>query len=117
VITADNADAIRATFIVEAANRPITPEADEMLEKRGITVVPDILANAGGVTVSYFEWAQNIQQFKWDLAKVNEELHNTMVRSYEKVLKVATEKKISLRTAAFVIAIGRVGKATVLRGF
>jgi glutamate dehydrogenase (NAD(P)+) len=117
VITADNADAIRAPFIVEAANRPITPQADERLEKRGITVVPDILANAGGVTVSYFEWAQNIQQFKWDLPKVNEELHKTMVRSYEKVLKVATEKKISLRTAAFVIAIGRVGKATVLRGF
>jgi glutamate dehydrogenase (NAD(P)+) len=117
VITADNVGAIRAPFIVEAANRPITPQADEILEQRGVVVVPDILANAGGVTVSYFEWAQNIQQFKWDLPKVNEELHKTMVRSYEKVLKVATERKISLRTAAFVIAIGRVGKATVLRGF
>jgi glutamate dehydrogenase (NAD(P)+) len=117
VITTGNVDAIKAPFIVEAANRPITPEADERLEKRAVVVVPDILANAGGVTVSYFEWAQNIQQFKWDLAKVNEELHKTMVRSYEKVLKVATERKISLRTAAFVIAIGRVGKATVLRGF
>jgi glutamate dehydrogenase (NAD(P)+) len=117
VITIANVDAIKAPFIVEAANRPITPEADDKLEKRAVVVVPDILANAGGVTVSYFEWAQNIQQFKWDLAKVNEELHKTMVRSYEKVLKVATERKISLRTAAFVIAIGRVGKATVLRGF
>ncbi|MBC7541728.1 MAG: glutamate dehydrogenase [Candidatus Sericytochromatia bacterium] len=117
VINADNVAAIQAPIIVEAANGPITPEADELLERRGVTVVPDILANAGGVTVSYFEWAQNIQQFKWDLAKVNDELHKTMVHSYQKVVKLATEKKLSLRTAAFIIAIGRVGKATVLRGF
>lgn len=117
VITADTVEGIQAPIIVEAANGPTTPQADEILEKRGITVVPDILANAGGVTVSYFEWAQNIQQFRWDLDKVNEELHKTMTRSFHTVQKLASEKKISLRTAAFVIAIGRVGKATVLRGF
>lgn len=116
VITQDNAKELRAKYVVEAANAPITPEADEILERRGIMVVPDILANAGGVTVSYFEWTQNIQQFTWELDKVNTELRRIMGRAFQKVHKVATEKKLSLRTAAFVVGIGRVGKATVLQG-
>lgn len=116
VITKDNASEIRASMIVEAANSPVTPEADEILDERGIMVVPDILANAGGVTVSYFEWTQNIQQFKWDLDKVNQELRRIMLRAFLTVYKLATEKKLSMRTAAFIVGIGRVGKATVLQG-
>jgi glutamate dehydrogenase (NAD(P)+) len=117
VLTRDNAAEVRARLIVEAANAPTTPEADEIFERRGIMVVPDILANAGGVTVSYFEWTQNIQQFSWDLEKVNLELRRIMLKAFHTVHKVATEKKLSMRTAAFVVGIGRVGKATVLQGF
>ncbi|MEB3223820.1 MAG: Glu/Leu/Phe/Val dehydrogenase dimerization domain-containing protein [Candidatus Sericytochromatia bacterium] len=117
VLTKENANEVRAKLIVEAANAPTTPEADEIFERRGIMVVPDILANAGGVTVSYFEWTQNIQQFSWDLEKVNLELRRIMLKAFHTVYKVATEKKLSMRTAAFVVGIGRVGKATVLQGF
>jgi glutamate dehydrogenase (NAD(P)+) len=117
VLTRDNAAEVRARLIVEAANAPTTPEADEIFERRGIMVVPDILANAGGVTVSYFEWTQNIQQFSWELEKVNLELRRIMLKAFHTVHKVATEKKLSMRTAAFVVGIGRVGKATVLQGF
>ncbi|HEY9721596.1 MAG TPA: Glu/Leu/Phe/Val dehydrogenase dimerization domain-containing protein [Oscillatoriaceae cyanobacterium] len=116
VLTGANAASVKAGLIVEAANAPISPDADEIFEKRGIVVVPDILANAGGVTVSYFEWTQNIQQFKWDHAKVNEELRRTMLKAFQTIHKLATEKKLSLRTAAFIVGIGRVGKATVLQG-
>jgi glutamate dehydrogenase (NAD(P)+) len=116
VLTKDNASEVKARLIVEAANAPTTPEADEIFEKRGIMVVPDILANAGGVTVSYFEWTQNIQQFRWEHEKVNQELRRIMLKAFQTVYKVATEKKLSLRTAAFIVGIGRVGKATVLQG-
>jgi glutamate dehydrogenase (NAD(P)+) len=116
VLTAANASEVRARLIVEAANAPVTPDADEIFEKRGIMVVPDILANAGGVTVSYFEWTQNIQQFRWDHDKVNQELRRIMLKAFQTVYKLATEKKLSLRTAAFIVGIGRVGKATVLQG-
>jgi glutamate dehydrogenase (NAD(P)+) len=116
VLTAENAPEVRARMVVEGANAPTTPEADEIFEKRGIMVVPDILANAGGVTVSYFEWTQNIQQFRWDLEKVNQELHRIMLRAFSTIHKLAAEKKLSLRTAAFIVGIGRVGKATVLQG-
>jgi glutamate dehydrogenase (NAD(P)+) len=92
------------------------PDADLIFRKRDIPVVPDILANAGGVTVSYFEWVQNIQQFTWTEERVNTELETTMVSSYRTVREIATTKKLPLRTAAFTLAIGRVGKATVLRG-
>ncbi|MEM6733540.1 MAG: glutamate dehydrogenase, partial [Myxococcota bacterium] len=105
-----------ASLIVEAANGPTTPEADSYFDKNGITVIPDILANAGGVTVSYFEWVQNIQRFAWDEERVNRELATIMTTAHTAVRKLATERKTSLRTAAFVIAIGRVGKAHVLRG-
>ena len=116
VLTEENAKDIRAKFIVEAANGPTTPEADAIFRKREIPVLPDILANAGGVTVSYFEWVQNQQYFRWDLGRVREELERTMTRSFDRVLAQAEEKKVSLRTAAYLLGIGRVGRATVLGG-
>ncbi len=115
VLTKDNAERVRAKLVVEGANAPTTPEADEILRRRGITVVPDILANAGGVTVSYFEWAQNIQQFRWELERVNAELDRTMQRSYAAVRDVARERTVDLRTAALILAIRRVAEAAVAR--
>ena len=114
-ITEDNASDVRATLIVEGANGPTTPKADEILLDRGVVTVPDILANAGGVTVSYFEWAQNIQQFRWELDRVNGELEKMMVRAYDAVREVANEKSVDLRTAAFVLGIRRVGRAALAR--
>jgi glutamate dehydrogenase (NAD(P)+) len=116
VLTKDNAREVRARYIVEAANGPTTPDADEILQARGIPVLPDIYANAGGVTVSYFEWVQNIQQFTWDEERVSAELHRHMRDAYGTLARVAREHRVPLRTAAFVVAIGRVGRATVLRG-
>ena len=115
VITRDNAGDVRAQIVVEAANGPTTPEAHEILEQRGVTVVPDILANAGGVTVSYFEWAQNIQQFSWDYERVVRELEKVMLKAYGDVRDVAKQRKIDLRTAAFVLAVQRVGRAALSR--
>ena len=114
-ITAENAPQVKATIIVEGANAPTSPEADAILNKRGVLIVPDILANAGGVTVSYFEWAQNIQHFKWDEERVNAELDKTMAKAYAAVRGVATEFDTDLRTAAFVLAIRRVAKAALAR--
>ena len=101
--------------MVEAANGPTTPEAHEILVKRDIMVVPDILANAGGVTVSYFEWAQNIQRFSWEYDRVVNELEKVMRRAYRSVRDLAKEKSIDLRTAAFTLAIQRVGRAALSR--
>ena len=117
VLTAENASQVRAKYIIEAANAPTRPEADDILKSRDILIVPDILANAGGVTVSYFEWVQNRQHFQWGLSKVREELERIMVRSFNEVWDLAQEKKVSLRTAAYILGIGRVGRATVLGGF
>jgi glutamate dehydrogenase (NAD(P)+) len=111
----DNADDVKASIIVEGANGPTTPEAHQILVDRDVLVVPDILANAGGVTVSYFEWAQNIQQYLWDEHKVNVELDKRMSTAYRSVRAVATEQDIDLRTAAFVLAIRRVGRAALSR--
>ena len=111
-ITRDNAKEIKAKVIVEAANSPVTPCADESLRSRGVTVVPDILANAGGVTVSYFEWVQNLQQFRWELEKVNAELERKMVRAWTTVRQRATEEKTHLRLAAYIEAINRLSEAT-----
>ena len=116
VLTKDNAAQVRAKYIVEAANNPTRPEADEIFHKNGVIVVPDILANAGGVTVSYFEWVQNRQHFKWDLSRVRGELDKIMLDSFDRVWKIAEEKKVPLRTAAYILGIGRVGRATVLGG-
>jgi len=116
VLTEENADRVRAKVVVEAANNPTRAEADEILLKRNVVVVPDILANAGGVTVSYFEWVQNRQHFNWDLARVRKELDRVMVDSFERVWNIARDKHVSLRTAAYIIGIGRVGRATVLGG-
>jgi glutamate dehydrogenase (NAD(P)+) len=116
VITEANARDVRARIVLEAANGPTTPRADEILAERGITVLPDIYANAGGVTVSYFEWAQNIQQVRWEEEKVNAELHRHMREAYATLARVVRERKVPFRTAAFIVAIGRVGRATVLRG-
>ena len=117
VITSANADRIKAKMVVEAANGPITPVADATLNDRGIVVVPDILANAGGVTVSYFEWVQNIQQFRWELPHVNDELHKRMITSTDDVFDRAESEGTTLREAAFDIAVERVAHAAEIRGY
>ncbi|MBK7863878.1 MAG: glutamate dehydrogenase [Archangiaceae bacterium] len=116
VLTRSVAAEVRAKIILEGANAPCTPEADEVFEKKGVLVVPDILANAGGVTVSYFEWVQNLQHVTWDEDRVNTELEKLMREAYERVANISRTRKLPLRTSAYVLAIGRVGKATVLRG-
>ena len=116
VLNTENAPHVRAKIIIEAANNPTVPEADESFNDRDILVLPDILANAGGVTVSYFEWVQNRQHFRWDLERVRKELDRIMLESLNKVWKIAEEKGVSLRTASYIIGLGRVGRATVLGG-
>jgi len=115
-LTRANADRIRASVIVEAANGPTVPEADEIFEERGILVVPDILANAGGVTVSYFEWVQDIQAYYWSEDEVNDRLRQIMEKSYVDVLSVAEERKVSMRTSATILGVGRVAEAHITRG-
>jgi len=115
-ISAANAARIKAPIIIEAANSPTWPEADEILSKRGTVILPDILANAGGVTVSYFEWAQNRQHYQWGLNRVRQELDRVLAESFEGVWQLAQERKVSLRTAAYMLGIGRVGRATILGG-
>lgn len=114
-LTRENAGEVRAKIILEGANGPTTPEADELLRKRDVLIVPDLLANAGGVTVSYFEWAQNIQRFRWELDRVNGELEKRMRQAYRAVSDIAKDRKIDLRTAAFVLAIRRVAQAGLSR--
>ncbi len=111
-ITQDNVDNVRASLVVEAANSPLTPQADEVLRGRKIPVIPDILANAGGVTVSYFEWVQNLQQFHWSLEKVNQELEARMKLAWKSVHHRSVDEKIPLRIAAYVEALQKVAQAT-----
>ena len=115
VINQENVDDVRASFIVEGANGPTSADASSQLTERGVTVIPDILANAGGVTASYFEWVQTLQQFRWDRERVNQELHKVMTRSTNDVIEAAARYQTDLRTAAFVLAIKRVGKASAAR--
>ncbi len=116
VIDQDIASHLQCTYLVEAANEPTTFEADNILNKRGITIVPDILANAGGVVVSYLEWTQNIQQMHWALLEVRSKLEKQMLEAYERIITVAKEKQCSLRSAAYVLALGRVVKGTLILG-
>ena len=114
-ITEANAADVRAKIIVEGANGPLNVAAHDILVEKGVTVIPDILANAGGVTVSYFEWSQNIQQYRWEEERVVEELEKIMRRAYQNVAHLARVSDLDLRTAAFVLAIKRVAKAAALR--
>ncbi len=115
-ITRENASRLRCRMIVEGANGPTTPEADAILFDRGIFVVPDILANAGGVTVSYFEWVQNLQELLWSEEEVSDRLQRIMTRAFAETIAIAKKNKVHMRTAAYVLGVGRVAKASQLRG-
>jgi glutamate dehydrogenase (NAD(P)+) len=117
VITEENAGRVQARVVVEAANHPVTPAADLALQERNVVVLPDILVNAGGVTASYLEWVQNIQQFRWDESEVNAELEKKMSRAWKTVHSRSTVEGIPLRLAAFAIAVERVDTAARLRGY
>lgn len=112
----DNADSVRAKIVLEGANGPTTPDADRILEGKGITVMPDILTNCGGVVVSYFEWVQNLQSYMWDEDYINENLHKVMKGAFSDVWKIAQEKSVSMRMAAYMLALERVVKASKARG-
>jgi glutamate dehydrogenase (NAD(P)+) len=116
VLTKEIAREVKAKIVVEGANGPTTPEADEIFASKDVLVIPDIYANAGGVTVSYFEWAQNMQHFYWQEERVNEELRGVMKRSFDTLWEISTTKKIPMRMAAYVMGVGRVHQATQLRG-
>jgi glutamate dehydrogenase (NAD(P)+) len=117
VITSANADRVRARAVIEAANHPVTPGGDAILRRRNIPVLPDILVNAGGVTVSYFEWTQNIQQFRWSLERVNQELETRMVAAFGELMARTARDGTLPRQAAFDIGVERVARAIKLRGF
>ena len=110
------ASRVRARIVAEAANGPTTPGADRVLREHGVFVIPDILCNAGGVTVSYFEWAQNMQGYFWDEVQVNRELERFMKRAFHEVHQTSLRYKTDMRTAAYVLAVGRVAEATRVRG-
>ncbi|MBF88151.1 MAG: glutamate dehydrogenase [Candidatus Marinimicrobia bacterium] len=117
VIHKMNAENLNCKFVIEAANGPTTPPGDEILFSRSIPVIPDILTNAGGVTVSYFEWVQNLQQFRWEENEVNSKLETKMTSAYQEVTTLRKAHNVSFRTAAFMVGIDRVAKSVELRGF
>ena len=116
VIIQKNANDIKCKIVLEGANGPATPKADKILSDKGVHVIPDILANGGGVCVSYFEYVQDIRAYFWELDRINKELKKIMLRAFEDVYKISKERNISLRTAAYVIAVSRIAKAIELRG-
>jgi glutamate dehydrogenase (NAD(P)+) len=116
VITTDNADQVKAKLIVEGANGPVTPAADEILEAGGALVLPDVLANAGGVVVSYFEWVQGLQEYFWKEDEVNARLNEIVTRAYDETWATMQERKISMRLASYGLAVQRVAEATITRG-
>jgi glutamate dehydrogenase (NAD(P)+) len=111
-----NAHRVKAKVVCEGANGPTTPEADLILEQKGVFLIPDILANAGGVTVSYFEWVQDLQEFFWDESDINQRLERIMMKAFDNVLRVSQEKRVNMRVAAYVVAVDRVAQATTIRG-
>ncbi len=115
-ISNHNANDIKCKIILEGANGPTTPEADKILNKKGIIIIPDILANAGGVLVSYFEYIQDINAYFWDLERINKELKNVLLKAFDDVYQLSQEKNISLRLAAYALAVSRVAEAMILRG-
>jgi glutamate dehydrogenase/leucine dehydrogenase len=115
-ITLNNADQIKTKIVAEAANGPTTPHADEVLARKGIMVLPDILANAGGVTVSYFEWVQDLQGFFWSEDEVKVKLETVMRRAFAEVHEAMRKHRAHMRTGAYVLAVGRVAEATLVRG-
>ncbi|NDJ78286.1 MAG: Glu/Leu/Phe/Val dehydrogenase [Chloroflexi bacterium] len=115
-ITEKNANDVKAFLIVEGANGPTTPEADDILFSKGVDIIPDVLANAGGVTVSYFEWVQGLQSFFWDVEEVNRQLGRVLIKAYDEVARNKDEHNVDMRTAAQITAIKRVSDATVTRG-
>jgi glutamate dehydrogenase (NAD(P)+) len=116
VLTADNADKVKARVVAEGANGPVTPEADQILDERGVLVLPDVLANAGGVVVSYFEWVQGLQEYFWKESEVNAKLNDIVTRAFAETWREHEERDISMRQAAYAIAVGRVAEATITRG-
>jgi glutamate dehydrogenase (NAD(P)+) len=116
VINEENVDRIKADFIIEGANQPITSAADRKLREWGSIIVPDILANSGGVMGSYFEWTQNIQEFSWPIEKFRRELDTRMEKAFGQTHKVSKKYQVDLRTAAFIVAVERVAKAFEMRG-
>jgi glutamate dehydrogenase (NAD(P)+) len=115
-LTADAAPHVKARIVVEGANGPTTPDADAILRDNGVTVLPDILSNAGGVTVSYFEWVQGLENFFWDKKRVEDELQRTMEKAFDAVNAKADEADCDYRTAAYTIAVGRVAESCRLKG-
>ncbi|GAY68862.1 hypothetical protein CUMW_267430, partial [Citrus unshiu] len=117
VLNKENAADVKAKFIIEAANHPTDPEADEILSKKGVVILPDIYANSGGVTVSYFEWVQNIQGFMWEEEKVNHELKRYMMSAFKDIKAMCQTHNCNLRMGAFTLGVNRVAQATLLRGW